>query len=203
MLYVVTNRHLAGTEFLVKLEKIAAARPHFIQLREKDLSPHELYMLAREVKMITDRHRVKLIINGSVEVALAVGSAGVHVGYQSTPVARTLIQPGQWLGISVHSVQEALWAQQNGAHYLIAGHVFATDCKAGLAARGLEFLNSIRQAVSVPVFAIGGIELPKVKAVMATGVDGIAVMSGPMQAHAPDELVLSYYKLMDKKTTKS
>lgn len=201
MLYVVTNRHLAGTEFLIKLEKIAASHPHFIQLREKDLPPYELYALAQEIKRITDYHKVGLIINGSVEVALAVGSAGVHLGYQSlsVSVARSLIKPGQLLGMSVHSPQEAVGAQKDGAHYLIAGHVYATDCKAGLEARGLEFLRNIRQAVSIPVFAIGGIDLSRVKAVMETGVDGIAIMSGLMKDQVPNELVCNYYKLMDKR----
>lgn len=198
MLYVVTNRNLAGAEFLPRLEKIAEKQPDFIQLREKDLTPRQLYVLAREVKAITDHYKVKLIVNGSVEVALAVGSFGVHIGYQGLPasIARSLLHQDQWMGVSVHTLEEAVQAERDGANYIIAGHIFTTDCKAGLPPRGLDFLRCLRRAVSIPVIAIGGIDLSNARTVIDAGADGIAVMSSLMRDSNPGGLVKEYYEVI-------
>jgi len=93
------------------------------------------------------------------------------------------------IGASVHSVVEAGDAQALGADYLIAGHIFATDCKAGVPPRGLAFLRQVCQAVSVPVFAIGGITADKVPAIRAAGAKGCCIMSEAMTTQCPEELV--------------
>ena len=106
---------------------------------------------------------------------------------------------GLQTGISVHSVPEALEAQQLGGAYLIAGHIYETDCKKDLAPRGLDFLREVCQSVSVPVFAIGGVTAERVPELLARGAAGCCVMSGAMQCSSPEEYIENIItKIIDK-----
>lgn len=190
MLHVITNQALVSGDFAAVVAKVAEAGPDVIQLREKQLVPRQLYELACQVRHITTRCGVRLIINGSVEVALAVDADGVHLGQGSLPlsVARRLL-PGKLVGVSVHAVDEAVAAQQGGADYVIVGHIFATPSKAGLPPRGLSFLTAVCQAVSIPVIAIGGITPDNAPLVREAGAAGAAVMSAVMAAAEPHGVV--------------
>ncbi len=183
-LFVVTNRALTGKRPLTAvLEEAVQAGADAVILREKDLSPSELYSLACRVKDICLGAGVKLFINTSVEVALACGADGVHLGRGSLPpeAVRRLL-PDKTVGVSVHSLEEAVRAAANGADYVMAGHVFVTASKPGLPGRGLDFVRQLSSIISIPVIAIGGINRRNAGEVINAGAAGVAVMSLVMES---------------------
>lgn len=178
----VTNRALCREDFLLRMERIAAAHPAGIILREKDL-PEEAYrQLAAQVLPICGRHQVTCILHTFADAAAELGAEGIHL---PLPVLRSLTagqrQQFPVLGTSCHSVEDAKEAQALGCTYISAGHVFDTDCKKGLPGRGLLFLQNVCEAVSIPVYAIGGIAPERMASVREAGAEGACVMSGAMQ----------------------
>lgn len=179
-LYLVTDRRLMSTNTLQEaVEQAIAGGCTLVQLREKDLSSLEFYHLAKEIKQITDGHHVPLIINDRIDIALSVNAAGVHLGQSDIPasVARKVIGKDGILGVSVSSVREALQAQNDGADYLGVGAMFPTGTKTDAEAVSMEKLQHIRQVVSLPIVAIGGINKETAAAFRNTGIDGLAVVS--------------------------
>lgn len=173
----VTNRRLCREDFLTRVEKIAACRPAGILLREKDLSPAAYRQLAQGVLSICAVYGVPCILHGFPDVAASLGAEALHL---PLPVLRRETLRFPVLGASCHSVEDALEAEALGCTYITAGHIFQTDCKKGLPGRGLAFLEKVCRAVSIPVYAIGGIDPSNVDAVRAAGSAGACVMSGPM-----------------------
>lgn len=195
MIYAVTNRQLVDggrDAFLMQIEKIASALPDGIILREKDMEPDAYEILAEECDKICRRFGVPLIINHFWEAGRKLHIERVHL---SMPVFKALEEQAggleNWtsLGVSVHSREEAAYAQSKGADYLVAGHIFPTECKKGLEARGLDFLADICGAVDIPVFAIGGLDEVRGQAAIGAGAAGICLMSGLMQHPRPEVLI--------------
>ena len=183
-IFVVTDRHKTnGRSLLSVLEKVVQAGADAIILREKDLPPAELYKLACQVQALCAGGNTKLLINSSVETALACGSNGVHLGFGSLPLepARKILSE-KLIGISIHSPAEATAAQNSGADYVLAGHIFATASKPGQPGRGLEFVTQVSTTVTVPVIVIGGITAANAAAVIKAGAAGIAVLSSVMHS---------------------
>lgn len=175
-LVVITNRKLvARGNIFDAVQRAASAGADAVILREKDLSDQALLQMAKDLKKITDECRIPLIINGNVKVAREAGAYGYHTGYKGY-FAGSLDLPLK-LGISVHSLDEAVSAEKIGADYIIAGHVFETGCKPGLKGKGPEFIQDICAAVTIPVIAVGGININNAYTVMQSGVGGVAVMS--------------------------
>ena len=180
-LICVTNRKLVRGDFLERLKEIARQRPAGILLREKDLTPEEYRKLAREVQSICKKAGVPCILHSFTGVAEELEADALHL---PLPLLRKL--PGEdrgrfrQLGASCHSVADAREAQSLGCTYITAGHIFDTDCKRGLPGRGLDFLREVCGAVTIPVYAIGGIEPGRMADVLAAGAAGACVMSGPM-----------------------
>ena len=176
-----TNRKLVRGDFLERLKEIARQRPAGILLREKDLTPEEYRKLAREVQSICKKAGVPCILHSFTGVAEELEADALHL---PLPLLRKL--PGEdrgrfrQLGASCHSVADAREAQSLGCTYITAGHIFDTDCKRGLPGRGLEFLREVCRAVTIPVYAIGGIEPKRMAEIFAAGAAGACVMSGPM-----------------------
>ncbi len=191
----VTNRSLCSGDFLQHLEKIAAAKPAGIVLREKDLSELEYKELARQVLLICREHQVPCILHSFVGAAMELGGDAIHL---PLPILRTMTDDQKasfrTIGASCHSVEEALEAQRLGCTYLTAGHIFETDCKKGLPGRGLDFLNRVCQQVSIPVYAIGGISAGNLGAVRRAGAQGACIMSGLMQC----ENVSAYFTELER-----
>lgn len=187
----VTNRRLCKENFLIRLERIAAAGIGGIILREKDLEEEEYRRLAEQVIPICQVHSVPLILHGKPQVAERLGVDALHL---PLPILRTLSKEQRErfsiLGASCHSVEEAREAEKLGCTYVIAGHIFATDCKKGLEPRGLSFLQAVCQSVDIPVWAIGGITPQNIKSVLNAGARGGCVMSGLMTCEDP-QLFLS------------
>lgn len=177
----VTCRALCPDALPVQLARIAAAHPAGIVLREKDLSEADYSALAAEALRICRAAHVPCILHTHAAAARRLGCEAIHL-----PLPVLTADPGcahgfSVVGASVHSVPEAETAVRLGATYLTAGHVFPTDCKAGVPARGLDFLRAVCAAVPVPVYAIGGITPQNAAACMAAGAAGAAVMSGCMR----------------------
>ena len=157
---VITNRKLALRPFLDQIEILCQKGPERILLREKDLGLPEYEKLAEEVKEICDRYQVPFYCHTYPEAAVKTEARGLQLPlHVFRETGRQGLDQKIILGCSVHSVREAREAETLGANYVIAGHIYATDCKKGLPPRGLEFLEEICRSVSLPVYAIGGIRL--------------------------------------------
>ncbi|HEX3026640.1 MAG TPA: thiamine phosphate synthase [Clostridia bacterium] len=184
-LYLVTDRNLMRTPTLsLAVEQAIQGGCTLIQLREKTVSSLEFYRLAEEIKIVTDRGRVPLVINDRVDIALAVGAAGVHIGQNDLPagVVRSLLGTDQILGVSVETPEQAVRAERDGADYLGVGAMFATGTKSHAGIVTMESLKVIRAAVTIPIVVIGGIGPDTIPLFDQTGIDGIAVVSALMAA---------------------
>ena len=184
----VTNRKLCNGDFLERIEAIAKAGPAGILLREKDLPETEYKALAKKVMEICRDYQVPCTLHSFVDVAIELNSPSIHI---PLPLLRkmTVDQKAKFshIGASCHSVEEAKEAEALGCTYLIAGHIFATDCKKGIPPRGTKFLREVCELVNIPVYAIGGISKENIMAVRDTGAKGACIMSGLMQCLKPEE----------------
>jgi thiamine-phosphate diphosphorylase len=188
-LTLVTDRTQAGGRDLVGLvrECLAAGLPA-VQLREKDLGAAELARLGRALRPLTAERGALLIVNDRVDVALAVGADGVQRTSTSLAVADILAIGDKRLrvGASVHSVAEAVAAAEAGADWVVFGPVYDTPSKRQYGPPlGLDALEQVARAVSIPVVAIGGITPERVPAVRRAGACGVAVISAILAADSP------------------
>lgn len=185
-LYLITDRKLTGgRDLLAVLEQALDGGVKAIQLREKDLSGKELFALAERLAKLCQRYQAKLFINDRVDVALAVGAAGVHLGETSMPVAevRALLGAQRSIGVSTHSLAGAMKAQQEGADFVVFGPVFFTPSKAGYGApQGLAELQKIVANISLAVYAIGGVKADNLMELKRAGCRGAALISAIMSA---------------------
>lgn len=177
----ITNRHLVRGDYIEQLKRVAAGGCDAIILREKDLSETEYERLAEAVLSALEPYGTPCILHTYVDVALRLHVAGIHLPSAVLPDLPEEKKRFRRIGASVHSKEEARAASQAGATYLIAGHVFATDCKRGVPPRGLDFLREVCESVSIPVYAIGGITPDNADSCIAAGAAGVCSMSGYMQ----------------------
>ena len=180
-IYLVTDEACLHGRLLLKcVEEALAAGVTLVQYRAKAADGGVLYAEACKLKELCDKYNVPLIINDRLDIALAVGAAGVHLGQDDLPcaVARRLLGEDFIIGVSAHNPAEAVQAVSEGADYLGCGAVFGTATKHDVAKLGLENLRAIRKAVAVPMVGIGGITADNYAEVLATGADGAAIVSG-------------------------
>jgi thiamine-phosphate pyrophosphorylase len=201
--YVTDRRALApqrdtAAQLAALAERIGstiAAGVDWIQLREKDLTARQLAQLAAEAMRAAQRTSAKILVNDRLDVALAAGAAGVHLGGQSVPVAavaekRSRLPEGFLVGASCHALAEAEAAACAGADYIIFGPVFATPSKAAYGPpQGLEKLAEVCARVRVPVLAIGGITAENAAACLRAGAAGIAAIRLFQQSENLQELL--------------
>lgn len=179
-LYLVTDRELMSTETLEEaVENAIKGGCTLVQLREKTASSLEFYDNALKVKAVTDKYNIPLIINDRVDIALAIDADGIHVGQEDLPAqtVRKIIGEGKILGVSANSVESAIKAQKDGADYIGVGAVYSTNTKTDAGVITRERLLAVRQAVTVPIVAIGGINPQNAALLKGTGINGIAVVS--------------------------
>lgn len=192
MLICVTNRKLCQDDFLKRIDRLASGKPHAIMLREKDLPDVEYIALAAKVQKICAVHQVPLLISQNIAAAKNLRLPAIHLSMPLLQEHKHELTSFQQIGASVHSLEEALEAQQLGAHYLIAGHIFATVSKKGLPPRGLSFLEEVCRHTAIPVFAIGGITKDNVTDVVAAGARGMCIMSEAMTCAHPSRLASQF-----------
>lgn len=192
MLICVTNRKLCKDDLLTRIAQIAKGKPYGIMLREKDLTQIEYEALAFVTSKICAEYEVPLIVNQNIKAAEKLKIPNIHLSMEYLRSNINKLQGFSQVGASVHSIEEAKEAEKIGATYLVAGHIFSTDCKKGVPPRGLPFLKEVCESVSIPVFAIGGITRNNVGEVAGTGASGICIMSEAMTCANPIELASSF-----------
>lgn len=200
-LYGVTDRAWVGRQtFLQQLEEALQSGVTLVQLREKNLDEEMFLKEAREVKRLTDAYSVPLIVNDNVQVALACGAAGVHIGQTDGDAqkVRRLLGDHRILGVTAKTAEQAKEAEEAGADYIGSGAVFGSSTKKDARPLLREQLCEITAAVSIPVVAIGGINRDNVSGLAGTGIRGIAVISGIFGAENIGEAVRDLRRQADK-----
>lgn len=180
-LYAITDRRAlpAGVTLAQAVEAALDGGVTCLQLREKTASAGEILALARTLLPLCRARRVPLLINDRVDITLAAGADGVHLGQDDLPLpeARALLGPDRILGATAHNVEEALRAQAEGADYLGVGAMFPTGTKTDTVPTTADTLKAICAAVSIPVVAIGGVNARNLPTLAGTGIAGAAVVS--------------------------
>lgn len=180
-LYVLTDEGLAHGQTHVELASLAIeGGADVIQLRDKNLDSRELYQTAVKIACLCQAQQVTFIVNDRADIAVAAGADGVHVGQGDIPPAalRRVVPADFIIGVSAGTVEEAVKAQQEGADYVALSPLFDTSSKDDAGhGHGLVALKKMKEALSIPVLAIGGINANNVQEVIAAGADGVAVIS--------------------------
>lgn len=197
-IYLITDRQQIpkDKDFFSSIEELLKAGVKMLQLREKDLSPAELYPIARQLRSLTNDYNCLLLINDRIDLALAINADGVHLGHQSLPIeiARKILGKQRIIGASTHSEEDVKKAQKQGADFITYGPVYFTPSKAIYGKPvGIKSLQQICQTYKLPVYALGGIKQDNVFDTMQSGVYGISVISALLSALSPNE---TYQQLM-------
>ena len=198
-LNTITNRKLCENENLEKqIEKIFSAYKRKIiledfeivalTLREKDLDKNEYLNLVKKIYPICKRYRIDLILHQNYDLKLdeKYKIEGIHLSYDNFKslnknIREELIKKYKRIGISIHSIDEAKEVENLGATYVVAGHIFETDCKKGLEPRGLNFIKELSSILTIPIFAIGGINQENSHLAINSGAFGVCMMSSLMK----------------------
>ena len=198
-LNIISNRKLCENENLEKqIEKIFSAYQRKIilenfeivalTLREKDLYKNEYLKLVEKIYPICQKYRIDLILHQNYDLVLEdkYNIEGIHLSYNTFKslnknIRKELIKKYKKIGVSILSIDEAKEAENLGATYIVAGHIFKTDCKKDLEPRGLEFIQELSSALIIPIFAIGGINQENSHLVINNGAFGVCMMSSLMK----------------------
>ena len=198
-LNIISNRKLCENENLEKqIEKIFSAYEKKIilknfdivalTLREKDLNKNEYLKLIEKVYPICQKYKINLILHQNYDLNLdeKYNIEGIHLSYSifkslSQNIKAELIKKYKRIGVSIHSLDEAKEVENLGASYVVAGHIFETDCKKGLKPRGLKFVEDLSSTLTIPIFAIGGIDEKNSLSVINNGAFSICMMSTLMK----------------------
>ncbi|SFU50617.1 thiamine-phosphate diphosphorylase [Clostridium sp. DSM 8431] len=178
--YLVTDRNvLKGRNLCQAIEESIKGGAGIVQLREKNISSLEFFNIAKEVKTITDKYDVPLIINDRLDIAMAVKASGVHLGQEDIPcsIAREILGKDMIIGVSAHNLEEALKAEKDGADYIGCGAVFSTTTKKDTVRVSIDDIKKIKESINIKMVAIGGIDQVNIKKLNKTGIDGVAVVS--------------------------
>lgn len=184
-LIAISNRQLCERPFTEQIKRVCELQPQAIILREKDLTEDAYTMLLSQIQPICADAGIALIPHTFVRSARVLGFHSIHLPLHILEKYALTddLEDFTTIGTSVHSVEDAHRAQTLGATYLTAGHIYATDCKKGLAPRGIPFLKEVCQSVTIPVYAIGGIKNnpEQLRELSEAGASGACIMSGMMR----------------------
>ena len=186
-LLAITNRHICNNELLAQIQDICTLNEKntviesvSIVLREKDLSEKDYKKLAAKVLNICEKNNTECILHTYYKVAKELNCKKIHLPLHVLKSNPNIYKDFNEVGVSIHSISEAIEAMNLGATYITAGHIFATDCKKDLPPRGLSFLSSVCSSVNIPVYAIGGISPANAEKAINAGAEGVCIMSGLM-----------------------
>ena len=198
-LNIITNRKLCENENLERqIEKIFSAYEKKIilknfeivtlTLREKDLDKNEYLNLVKKIYPICKKHKINLILHQNYDLNLdeKYMIEGLHLSYEifkslNKNIREGLIKKYKRIGVSIHSLEEAKDVESLGASYIVAGHIFETDCKKALEPRGVNFIKELSSILTIPIFAIGGINEENSNLVLNSGAFGVCMMSSLMK----------------------
>ena len=198
-LNIISNRKLCENENLEKqIEKIFSAYEKkmilenfeivSLTLREKDLNKNEYLKLIEEIYPICQKYKINLILHQNYDLNLddKYKIEGIHLSYDifkslNENIKAELIKKYKRIGVSIHSLDEAKEVENLGASYVVAGHIFKTDCKKGLEPRGLKFVKDLSSILTIPIFAIGGIDEKNSLSVIDSGAFSVCMMSSMMK----------------------
>lgn len=186
-LYLVTDSTgLNENDFLNIIEEACIGGVTLVQLREKNISDRQYVELGFKVKDITDRYDIPLLIDDRIDIAMIL-NCGVHLGQDDIPIsyARKLLGEGQIVGATTKAVEQAIEAEKSGADYLGVGAIFPTTTKVKTLITEIPTLNSICKSVSIPVMAIGGLNIENYTILKDSPIDGICVVSAIMKKENP------------------
>ena len=189
-LYVIIDTQaLKGRSYLEVASQVISGGAKIIQLRDKLRSKKELLAIAHQIRKLCAEHDVLFIINDYLDIALAADADGLHLGQNDLPikVARHLLPIDKILGCSVTTVDQATTAESEGADYIAVGSIYPTTSKETARIVGLERLRQVRQATSLPLVAIGGINKDNAAEVISAGANSVAVISAVLEAESPQE----------------
>ena len=196
--YAITDVELSGLSHVEQVRLLSLGGASLIQLREKKMPALEFYQQARAAVEVAAGCGVRLIINDRLDIALAVGSAGVHLGQDDVPAdaARALMGAAAVVGYSTHCVEQAIAAAKLPIDYIAIGPIFATTTKSDTApVLGLEGLRAVRQAIGdFPLVAIGGITTANARSVIEAGADSVALISALLSQ--PDQITQATQTLL-------
>ena len=184
-LYLITDRKITKMPLPAAVRFALQGGVRAIQVREKDLPVRELLATAQELRIITRESNAKLFINDRVDVAVAVEADGVHLGHQSMPseAVRKIVGKKMLIGVSTHSLAEAVNAEEAGADFITLGPIFVTPSKMQYGEPlGVEAIRIVKKHIRIPVFGLGGIRNANIAQVMQAGADGIAMISAIIAA---------------------
>lgn len=197
-LYLVTDRDVVmDTDIYTGVLDAIKGGVTVVQLREKRIGTLEFYNIAVKIKSITDKYEIPLIINDRIDIALAIGCAGVHLGQNDMPasIARNILGNNKIIGVSASTLEEAQKAEKDGADYVGVGAMFPTTTKDDAKAVSIKCLKEIKDGISIPVVAIGGINEKNVELLLPAKIDGIAVVSAILSKKnakaAAEKLIMS------------
>jgi len=179
---VITDQRIAGGSLLNAVRQALLGGAEMIQFRDKEMGDRDFYLLGRRLKGEVQDRGALFLINDRVDQALALEADGVHIGPEDLPlsVAREIMGPEKIIGYSIKGTSDALWASKEGADYLGVGPIYPTATKDAGPALGVGVLEGIREAVDLPILAIGGIDEVNVQAPIFYGADGVAVIRAVM-----------------------
>lgn len=186
--YLITDTKQCSAERLPQIVREAlSAGFKAIQLREKDMATIELYNLALKLREITAEANALLIINDRIDIHLAVGADGVHLGWKSIPVekVRSMLGSDDWIGVSAHSVEEAIKAEKEGASYITISPIYRTHSEEYFSPRGVSIIEELKLKISIPIIALGGINETNAKDCFQAGATGVAMISRIVAAADP------------------
>lgn len=192
-LYFITDSTgYSEDEFLNRTEEALKGGVTLLQLREKEKTTREYIELAIKVHKLTQKYNVPLIVDDRLDVAIAVGTEGVHLGQSDMPIdiARKIFGNDKIIGATAKTVEQALEAYNNGADYLGVGAIYPTTTKVKTILTSTEMLNEICKAVPIPVNAIGGLNKDNIDVLKGINICGICVVSAIMKAESPYKAVM-------------
>jgi len=194
MIIAVTDRKIVHGDFLVQIEKVAAASPDMLILREKDLTDVEYKYLAIECMRICGTYNVRFCVNSFIRTAAAINNGRIQVPFDLFKINKDKLSMFEERWVSVHSLTEAIQAQEMGATHLIYGNIFETTSKPNVWGKGIDDLRYTCSVLDRPVYAIGGIGIGNIGRVMETGCAGVCMRSLFMQATNPSDVMAELRK---------